>query len=942
MESRPRTIDGGASQPPPEATAHVGVRKGGRPTDAAALHLLLQHAPSALAMFDREMRYLAASQRWRDDYSLGDRDLAGHSHYEIFPEIPEQWREVHRRGMTGEVIRAEADRFTRLDGSVQWLRWEVRPWRDARGEIGGIVIFTEDITERMEAETALRFSEKRYRALVETALPDALFVHDHDGRFREVNRRACESVGYTRQQLLGMNVLDLENDIGLPRLQAVWSSIAPGQVRHHIGQHSRRDGSKFPVDVHISVFEKEGERLYIALVRDITDRLRADTALRGSELRLRLAQDAARAGTWEWELASGRNYWSDETCRLYGIEPGSCEPSYETWLQLVAPSDRAHVAAAVNAAARSGSELSVEWQVNAPGRPDRWIMSRGQPQRDASGRILSYLGIVMDITERKLAELALASSEKRFQDVVNVSADWVWEVDAQGRYTYASEGVRNLLGYEPSELVGRTPFEFMPADEAQRIRAVFEEIAAERRPFRDLENVNLHKDGRRVHLLTNGLPVLDPEGGLAGYRGLDRDVTASKLAEFALRESEARYRDMFEANPHPMWMLDAESLAFMAINDAALRTYQLTRSEILATTFIAVAPPGSEAKVRGMQAAILDGRPYFDVYRYERRDGTVIVAEITAQPINFGGSRTIVMLANDITERTRADEEIRALNAQLERRVAERTAQLEQASRAKSDFLASLSHEVRTPLNSVIGFSQLLGDGLVGELGAQQRELLGHIHSAGTHLLSLITDVLDLSKIEAGRLQLESQPSDVAALLESSTIVVKDQVLAQHLDFEVQVDPAAGTIVADPRKLKQIVFNLLSNAVKYTPDGGRITLTARRCGRDGVRLSPDRPGRLLATELAAADDYLEISVEDTGPGIAEADFARLCEPFVQLAGTAKGRHAGSGLGLSMVRRLTELHHGALGIESLAGKGTRFVVWLPYSHSIVAGGLPEMS
>jgi PAS domain S-box-containing protein len=163
-------------------------------------------------------------------------------------------------------------------------------------------------------------------------------------------------------------------------------------------------------------------------------------------------------------------------------------------------------------------------------------------------------------------------------------------------------------------------------------------------PFRDLDNANLHKDGRRVHLSTNGIPIIDADGRLAGYRGLDRDVTASKLAEISLRESEARYRDMFEASPHPMWMLDAQSLAFLTVNDAALRTYGYDRKELLARTFSEIAPPDREAKVLAMQAAALEGRPYIDVYRHERTAGPSIVAD--------------------------------------------RTAQLEQASRAKSDFLA--------------------------------------------------------------------------------------------------------------------------------------------------------------------------------------------------------------------------------------------------------------
>lgn len=250
------------------------------------LRLFIEHSPAALAMFDRDMRYLAVSRRWIKDYRLADSNILGQSDYDIFPDIPDRWKEEHRRGFTGEVVRADEDCFERMDGSVQWLRREIRPWYTSDGGTGGIVIFSEDITDRKRAEAALKKGEER----------------------------------------------------------------------------------------------------------------------------LRLAMDAAKAGAWEWDLRTNENFWSDELWPLYGLEPHSCEASYEAWLETVHPYDRAAVEQAVQETSSTGVELNAEWRVFDPKGRERWLMSRGRPVYDDHGQAVSYIGIVMDITERKLAEHELSKT----------------------------------------------------------------------------------------------------------------------------------------------------------------------------------------------------------------------------------------------------------------------------------------------------------------------------------------------------------------------------------------------------------------------------------------------------------------------------------------------------------------------------------------------------
>lgn len=237
--------------------------------------------------------------------------------------------------------------------------------------------------------------------------------------------------------------------------------------------------------------------------------------------------------------------------------------------------------------------------------------------------------------------------------------------------------------------------------------------------------------------------------------------------------------------------------------------------------------------------------------------------------------------------------------------ISQKNQQLEEASRMKNEFLANMSHELRTPLNAIIGFSESLKDGLMGNITETQCEYIEDIYTSGEYLLSLINDILDLSKIESGKMILELETVAINLLLQNSLNMVKGKALNHHLTLKLDLHVDTLEIVADIRKLKQIVYNLLSNAVKFTPDGGSIILAAHRVG-----------------------DMLEIAVTDTGIGIASEDQKKLFESFTQIDSVLSRQYQGTGLGLVMIKRLTELHSGSVGLESEVGKGARFWVRIP--------------
>jgi len=265
----------------------------------------------------------------------------------------------------------------------------------------------------------------------------------------------------------------------------------------------------------------------------------------------------------------------------------------------------------------------------------------------------------------------------------------------------------------------------------------------------------------------------------------------------------------------------------------------------------------------------------------------------------------------------------------FEHALQEKNVELEHASRMKSEFLATMSHELRTPLNAIIGFSEALKDGLMGEMSVTQKEYIGDIFTSGEHLLSLINDILDLSKVEAGMMALELVPVDLNSLLSNSLTIVRENAAKQNVQLKLEADEGLGVSLLDMRKTKQIVYNLLSNAVKFSGNGGHVVLRARRVSRSSVGTMPGTwPVHNFPLVGSEYGEFLEIFVSDSGIGISEKDMAKLFQAFSQIDSSLARRFEGTGLGLAMVKELAELHGGCVAVASAEGKGATFAAWLP--------------
>ena len=407
------------------------------------------------------------------------------------------------------------------------------------GELGQLARAFDNMAEALtDRERALRESEERYRLLVETA-NEGIWSMDGDQVTTYVNQAMAAMLGCTPSEAIGKKIEDFSFPEDMAFLAARMSVRHSGGDEVYERRIRRADGSALWALVSAKALCGGEDKFAgsFAMFTDITGIKRSEEALRLSEERFRLSQAAASAGTWEWDLRTNENFWSDELWRLYGLEPHSCEASYESWLKTIHPDDREKSIAAVQKAAGGGEELNAEWRAVYPDGTVRWLMSRGGPLRDAAGRVIRFVGIVIDITARRVAEEALRTSEQRFRDVSEAAGEFIFEVDAEGHLTFISDRVQDVLEYAPKEIAGKMFFDLLPEADTSRIKSLFGEHIRARSAVRDLEHQALTRSGGTIWLNIATVPIFDDKGNFLGFRGAAMNVTARKEAEKNIRSS---------------------------------------------------------------------------------------------------------------------------------------------------------------------------------------------------------------------------------------------------------------------------------------------------------------------------------------------------------------------------------------------------------------------
>ena len=512
--------------------------------------------------------------------------------------------------------------------------------------------------------------------------------------------------------------------------------------------------------------------------------------------------------------------------------------------------------------------------------------------------------------------------------------------DAKGVIQIFNVGAERMLGYTAAEVMNKiTPADISdPQEVIARAKALSLELATTIKPgfealvfkaSRGIEDIYeltyFRKDGSRFPAIVSVTALRDAQENIIGYLLIGTDNTARKEVEAAqarldqrLRDQQFYTRSLIESNIDALMTTDPQGV-ISDVNQQMIALTGRTRDELIGAPCknFFTDPARADAAIKRVLTENKVSN-YELTVRAQNGEETVVSYNAATFHNRDRKLQGVFAAARDVTELKR-----------FERALQEKNVELEHASRMKSEFLATMSHELRTPLNAIIGFSEALKDGLMGTMSDTQQEFIGDIFTSGQHLLSLINDILDLSKVEAGMMALELEAVDLKSLLSSSLSIVREKAAAQHIHLELETGEDLGVPQLDMRKTKQIVYNLLSNAVKFSANGSRVTLRARRVPRSSVgTLSGAWPVHTFPLVDSEYNEFLEISVLDSGIGISRENMVKLFQAFSQIDSSLARKFEGTGLGLAMVKLLAELHGGTVAVASAESEGACFAAWLP--------------
>lgn len=534
--------------------------------------------------------------------------------------------------------------------------------------------------------------------------------------------------------------------------------------------------------------------------------------------------------------------------------------------------------------------------------------------KDTDGAITGTIGVVRDITERKHMEGALRHSENRFRQVVENAKEWIWEIDADGQYTYASPIVEKILGYKPEEILGRKHFyDFFHPDDAQELKARGFDILSRNEVFSEFETRNLHKDGKVVWLTRSGVPVFNDNQELIGYRGADVDVTERMRTHEILDRKQKNLEAIFDAAPVGMLLLD-ENLIVQRANETIRHMSGKDYHDIIAHSPCAalgctrIKNPNEtgdcdECALPTMVQVVLESgksirgleiRPVVNDNGGTLRPWLLVSVE----PLNIDSRKHVVVALDDITDRKHAEEELR------------------EAVEMKSQFVSTVSHELRTPLTSIRESVIIVLGEVAGRINKDQHHFLDIAKRNIDRLSRLIDDILDFQKLNAGKMRLDLQENAIEKTVEDGLNTMRPYAQKRGIDLSIVYEPNLPTIAFDADRIIQIVTNLISNGIKFTPEGGHVTVSILR-----------------------REEHLAIQVSDTGFGIPKESLPRIFERFYRVPRPGK-EIKGTGLGLAIVNNIVTGHGGRIDVESQLHKGTTFTVLLPLNRKRPADGFPE--
>ena len=763
-----------------------------------------------------------------------------------------------------------------------------------------------------ERTIALRAGEENLSVTL-NSIGDAVIATDALARVTLLNPVAEKLTGWTAAQATGCQIGEIFNIINqstrqpatIPLIETLDHGVTQDLANHTL--LISRDGSEYDIaDSCAPIRDRDGHVAGAVLVfRDISDENATQQALLDSESRAGYALQMTHTGAWDVNLADHTAHRTPELDQIFGYD-AHLPWSYDIFLEHILPVDRDEVNRQFRAAIATQTAWIFQCRMRRGDGELRWIWGAGEPQRNSEGAVLRIAGVIQDITTRHQADEVLRTSEERFRTMFMQAPIGIAVIDSlSGHICEFNQKFADIAGRSTQEM---SNIDWMQITHPDDVQADIEKMILLNTGKIDkfqMEKRYLYPDGEVVWVDTTVIKLNSNDTAHPRHFGIVQDITARKQAESAqiifdqsLRDQQFYTRSLIEANIDAILTTDPSGI----ITDVNKETESLTgctRDELIGSPFKNYFTDTERAEA-GIRLVLSE----MNVTDYEitvhARDGKETAVSYNATTFYDRDRKLqgVFAAARDITERKRMDQVLQGKNVELEisRSIAEK------ANLAKSDFLSNMSHEIRTPMNAIIGMSYLA---LKTELTPRQRDYIKKIKGSGQHLLGIINDILDISKIEAGKLSIEQTEFELEKVLDTVANLIAEKTSAKGLELIFEIDKRVpSNLIGDPLRLGQIFINYSNNAVKFT-EKGEIDVTVR------------------VKEQTSKDVLLYCAVRDTGIGLSEEQMGRLFQSFSQADTSTTRKFGGTGLGLVISKKLAELMGGEVGVKSEPGKGSTF-------------------
>jgi PAS domain S-box-containing protein len=835
----------------------------------------------------------------------------------------------------------------------------------------------EEIAEHKQTQEKLKESEKRYRQLFEGSV-DGIVMVDIEGRIIDCNASYQKMLGYSLEELKQKTF----HDITPVKLHSWEAQIVDKQVIErgysdtYEKEYIRKDGKVFPVELTVYCHRNEAGQAEIiwAIARDISDRKQAEierskliASLQKSEANLTAAQRIAHIGNWEFDVLSGKHSWSEEHFRILGLDPTKPEPTYAKLIEQIHRDDRASFQQTVSRALADGTPYELDFRIVRPDNQVRYVELRGEAVLNDSGQVIQLFGTGLDITERKLAEAALTESERKYRNLVETSQNIIWSTDTESRLTFVNQAVKQILGYEPEEMLGRPFADFTPPEQLAKDLKVFQRLL-NREAIRECETIRLAKDNRPIHLLINALTLLDEQGQVVGTIGTASDITTRKLAEAEIIRSKDLLESIFNESTDAIFLVNSETGLTLDCNRIAVELFEATSKDELLN--LEGHTLQKEAYTPEEINSIFDEVERYGFWsrelEYVTKSGKLFWGHLAAKPIHVAGQKINLIRITDITDRKRAEEALqqsetrereKAQALELALDELKRTqAQLIQTEKMSSlgQMIAGVAHEINNPVSFIYGnlnparqycqdltrlieiyqqtypnptpeIQQIVEEIDLDFLMEDWQQLMDSIQVGAERIQGIVRSLQTFSRQNESK----KKPVDIHEGIDNTLLILQPRLRGVGARPEIKVIKHYGQlpkVSCYSSQLNQVFMNLLSNAIdalETQPSPRVITIcTEMGSGEWGVgngEESSPTPYSLLPTLSVV------IRIADNGSGMSEELQKKIFDPFF----TTKPVGRGTGLGLSISYQIVvEKHGGQLSCVSALGQGTEFTVKIP--------------